>query len=202
MTDPASKKSDQIAAVLAARVVRGDFAPGEKLRQDQIAREFGTSHVPVREALLQLVAQGLAVSLPRRGVCAAPLDQRAVHELRVMRQALEPVALAQSIPHLSADQIEVAEEARDRCDAADNVHDWEEANRDFHNAIIAGCAMPRLTQEISNLQLLYARHFLAHHAGRWRQRIDADHQAIMAAIRDRDVARAGAVLQRHLARLV
>ncbi|RNF36014.1 GntR family transcriptional regulator [Paracoccus methylarcula] len=195
------KKSDHVAQTLAMEIVRGRFAPGEKLRQDRISQEFGTSHVPVREALLQLVAQGLAISLPRRGICVAPMDQTAIHELKVMRQALEPTALLHSVPNLTGEQIEAADEARLRCDAAQAVFEWEEANRSFHNLVIAGCGMPRLIEEIGKLQLLYARHFLAHHTARWRQRDDTDHQAIMSAIRARDARRASVVLQRHLSRL-
>ena len=61
--------------------------------------------------------------------------------------------------------------------------------------------MPRLSDEIHNLQLLYARHFLARHAERWKPRTDPDHQAIINAIHDRDAPRASAIMRRHLARL-
>lgn len=198
---PLDKKSDRVAQALIRQVVRGDFQPGEKLRQETISREYGVSHATVREALLRLAAQGLAVVQPRRGMCVAPLDRGALEELKLMRQALEPVALARSVPHLDASQITMAETYRLQCDAAETAFDWEEANRQFHMAIIAACAMPRLMAEIDSLQLLYARHFLARHALRWKRRHDPDHQAIMAAIRDRDAARACLVLQRHLARL-
>nr|WP_303626366.1 GntR family transcriptional regulator [Roseovarius sp. M141] len=198
---PHSKKSDQIARVLTMKIVRGEFRPGEKLGQDQIAREFGVSHVTVREALLHLSAQGLATSLPRRGMCVAPLDRNTVDELRLMRRALEPVALLQSVPKLTAAQISKAETVQAQCDAAETAFAWEEANRMFHMAIIAGCNMPRLTEEINNLQLLHARHFFAKYADRWKPRSEPDHHAIIAAIHDRDAPRADAILRRHLTRL-
>lgn len=201
MTGPQSKKSDHIARTLTMRVVRGELRPGEKLGQDNIAHEFGVSHVTVREALLHLSAQGLATSLPRRGMCVAPLDKNTVDELRLMRQALEPLALQQSVPRLTAAQIANAETIQAQGDAAKTALAWEEANRMFHMAIIAGCDMPRLTEEINSLQLLYARHFLAKHADRWRPRLDPDHHAIIAALHDRDAGRAGAILRRHLTRL-
>lgn len=201
MTALGTKKSDHIAQTLAIDIVHGHFEPGEKLRQDKIARDFGTSHVPVREALLHLEAQGLAISLPRRGMCVSPLDRKTIHELRLMRQALEPLALSQSIPQLTPEQIATADAARLRCDTAQTVLEWEEANRAFHLAIIAGCDMPRLINEINNLQLLYARHFLALSADRWRQREDADHKAIITAIEGRNVPVASAILQRHLSRM-
>ena len=71
--DPSPKaRNETIAArisrVLADRIIEGEIEPGTKLRQDHIAEEFQTSHVPVREAFRRLEAQGLAVSEPRRGV--------------------------------------------------------------------------------------------------------------------------------------
>lgn len=195
------KKSNQIAQALCEKIIRGELQPGEKLRQIAVSRDYGVSHATVREAMLQLAAQGLTIVLPRRGMCVAPLDRNAADELKVMRQALEPVALAHSIPNLTKTQIAKADKIRLTCDAAKTALDWEEANREFHMAIIAGCAMPRLTEEISNLQLLYARHFLAKHASNWKRRSDPDHLAIILAIKDRDIHRATAVLHRHLARL-
>lgn len=196
------KTSDLISDALTARIIQGSLGPGEKLRQEHIAREFAASHVPVREALLRLEAQGLAVSRPRQGVRVAPLDRGSILELRVMRTALEPVALTHSVPRLTSAQIELAEQARMECDAAQTVVAWEEANRAFHMATIAACDMPRLIGEVHHLQLLYARHFLSAHAQRWRQREDSDHAAIMSAIRNRNASLAVTVLNRHLARLV
>ncbi|WP_298966645.1 GntR family transcriptional regulator [uncultured Roseibium sp.] len=201
MTHQNTKKSDQIAELLAAGIVRGEIPPGEKLRQDQIAQDFQSSHVPVREALLRLVAQGLAISLPRRGVCVAPFDKSSVRELIVMRKALEPVALMNSVLNLTRAQIESAEEARLGCDDANSAQEWEEANRDFHLAIVSGCGMPRLVEEISNLQMLYARHFLAQFSDQWQKRADKDHQAILTAIYARDTDGAVEILRRHLAKL-
>lgn len=201
MSEPPLKKSEHIAQNLSAKIVRGDILPGEKLRQDLIAREFGVSQVTVREALLRLSSQGLAVSLPRRGMCVAPMDKSAIEELKVMRCALEPVALQRSVPNLTEEQIAQIEQAHDACNAAETSEAWEDANRRFHTAIIAGCPMPRLVAEIGNLQLLYAWHFNKRHTARWKRRDDPDHAAILAAIRDRDPDRARAVMQRHLARL-
>lgn len=201
MSDQQITKSDGIAHKLAARIVRGGFQPGEKLRQDLIARQFGVSQVTAREALMRLSSQGLAISLPRRGMCVAPIDQAAVEELQVMRCALEPVALQRSVPHLTPEQIAQIEQIHEDCNAAETSEDWEEANRRFHMAVIAACQMPRLIAEISNLQLLYAWHFNRRHTARWRRRDDPDHAAILAAIKDRDAVRARTVMQRHLARL-
>ena len=201
MSDQQIKKSDDIANKLSAKIVRGEFQPGEKLRQDLIAREFGVSQVTVREALLLLASQGLATSLPRRGMCVASMDRDAIEELQVMRSALEPIALQRSVPNLTSHQIAQIEQIHEECNAAETSEDWEDANRRFHMAIIAACEMPRLIAEVSKLQLLYAWHFNKRHTARWRQRDDPDHAAILNAIKDRDAMRAKSVMQRHLARV-
>lgn len=193
--------SDRITEELIFRIVRGEFAPGEKLRQDHIAEEFRVSHVPVREAFLRLVAKGLAVSKPHIGVRVAPLDPVDQRELKVMRAALEPVAILHSVQHLTAVQIDRAEEWRQICDSAQNIFDWEEANRAFHLATMAACGMPRLIEEVTNLQLRGARYILVHYKDRWKRRVDMDHHAIMAAIRRRDTKAAAATVERHLSRM-
>lgn len=178
-----------------------ELKPGEKLRQDLIAREFGVSQVTVREALLNLASKGLTVAVPRRGMCVAPMDQNAIQELRVMRRALEPVALLHSVPNLTTRQIALIEQVHEECDSATTAEDWEDANQRFHMAVIAACNMPRMIAEIRNLQVLYAWHFNNLHTAKWRQRADPDHAAILAAIKDRDAAKAHSVMQRHLTRL-
>lgn len=197
-----SLSPDGIADELTVRIVRGDLAPDAKLRQDHIAEEFQVSHVPVREAFLRLVARGLAVSKPNIGVRVAPLDQAAQREVKLMRAALEPVALMHSVPNLTQDEIGRLEALRLTCDQADNIHDWEAANRAFHLGTMAACGMPPLLEEVGNLQLHGARHMLVQYRARWKPRPDADHRALMAAIRTRDVKAAVATAERHLGRSV
>src|SRR5579863_6598502 len=91
----------RIADSVAERIISGALQPGAPLRQDHVAREFSSSHVPVREAFRKLEAQHLVVSLPRRGVRVAPLDAAAIREISEMRAALEVVALRHAAPRLT-----------------------------------------------------------------------------------------------------
>ncbi|CAM5216199.1 DNA-binding transcriptional regulator, GntR family OS=Bosea thiooxidans OX=53254 GN=SAMN05660750_01446 PE=4 SV=1 [Bosea thiooxidans] len=86
MTKPAEDTiAVRIAKALAERIISGAIEPGARLRQDHVAKEFATSHVPVREAFRRLEAQGLAVSEPRRGVRVASFDLAEVKEVALMR---------------------------------------------------------------------------------------------------------------------
>ena len=136
--------ASRISRVLAERIISGVLTPGERLRQDHIAEEFGASHVPVREAFRLLEAQGLAVSEPRRGVRVAAFDLKEVREVAEMRAVLEVLALRHAIPHLTAAILDRAEAATVAADTSRDVRSWEAANRAFHRLILEPCGMPRL----------------------------------------------------------
>ncbi len=198
----ANERDDTIASrisrVLADRIIRGEIAPDARLRQDHIAEEFGTSHVPVREAFRRLEAQGLAVNLPRRGVRVASFDLKEVREVAEMRAALEGLALRHASQHLTSAILDAAEEATREGDAAADVHAWEEANRRFHRLILAPCGMARLLAAIDDLHAASARFLFSAWQSGWEKRTDHDHRAILAALRQGRTDEAAAILQKHV----
>lgn len=192
--------ADSIFDTLSQRIVTGDLPPGEKLRQDHIARAFDTSHVPVREALLRLEARGLARSEPRRGMRVTALDPAEVREVIEMRAVLEPLALRHAIQNLTPRALKRADDARIACDEATDMPTWETRNRIFHRAILTPCARPRLLHAIDDLHIASARHLFAHWSKRWTHRVDADHAAIVQAMKRRDTETATSILVRHIRR--
>lgn len=190
--------ADRIYDSLSDQIIRGTLPPGEKLRQDHIARDFDTSHVPVREAFLKLQAHGLAVSQPRRGMRVSELDPAELREVTDMRTTLEVLALQHAGLLMTSADLHRAEEARKACDAAEDLPTWEARNRAFHRAILTPCQMPRLLATIDDLHLASARHLLANWKTGWTQREDKDHAAILQLLRRRDVSAACELLRRHL----
>jgi DNA-binding GntR family transcriptional regulator len=202
MTKPAEDTiAVRIARALAERIIAGTIEPGSRLRQDHIAEEFETSHVPVREAFRRLEAQGLAISEPRRGVRVASFDLSEVKEVAAMRAALEVLALRHAAPHLTAAILDQAEQARRDCDATTNVRAWEEANRRFHRTLVAPCGMKRLLATIDDLHAASARFLFSAWRSEWEARTDQDHRAILNALRNGDLETAIATLARHAQRL-
>lgn len=198
MTKPAEDTiAVRIAKALAERIIAGVIEPGSRLRQDHIAEEFETSHVPVREAFRRLEAQGLAISEPRRGVRVASFDLSEVKEVAAMRAALEVLALRHAAPHLTAAILDSAEQARRDCDAATDVRAWEEANRRFHRALVAPCGMKRLLATIDDLHAASARFLFSAWRSEWESRTDHDHRTILNALRSGDLETATATLARH-----
>ncbi|MGN6467138.1 MAG: GntR family transcriptional regulator [Rhizobiaceae bacterium] len=190
--------ADRISRILAERIISGMIEAGARLRQDHIAEEFGTSHVPVREAFRRLEAQGLAVSEPRRGVRVAGFSLEEVREVAEMRAALEVLALRHAASHLTRAILDEAEAAIAAGDSARDVQAWEEANRTFHRLVLSPCRMPRLLRSIDDLQTASARFLFSGWRAEWEAPTDRDHRAILAALRSGQVENACAVLARHV----
>ena len=189
----------RIADSIGQRIISGALQPDAPLRQDQIAREFNSSHVPVREAFRQLEAQQLVVAVPRRGVRVAPLDANSVKEIAEMRAALEVVALRNAAPKLNSSHLARIELALIEGDNAETIQDFEMANRAFHQALMEPCAMPRLLARLDGLQLANSRLvFAMARSSGWRPRSNQDHRLILQALRARNVDQACNLLARHI----
>src|SRR5579872_2335576 len=147
----------RIAGAIAEQIISGALAPNTPLRQDHVARQFGSSHVPVREAFRQLEAQHLVISIPRRGVRIAPLDAASVREIVEMRAALEVVALRHAASRMTPAHLAKIELALIECDNAETLQDFEAANRAFHQALVTPCGMPRLLASLDGLQRANSR---------------------------------------------
>ena len=197
--DENSTVAARIAEAIADRIIAGTLKPDAPLRQDHVAREFNSSHVPVREAFRQLEAQHLVIALPRRGVRVAPLDAAAIREIAEMRAALEVVALRHAAPRLTQAHLAKIELALIEGENAETLQEFEAANRAFHQALVAPCGMPRLLASLDGLQRANSRlvFAMARTAG-WRPRSNQDHRLILQALRARDLEQASSLLARHI----
>jgi DNA-binding GntR family transcriptional regulator len=155
--------------------------------------------VPVREAFRKLEAQGLVVSEPRRGVRVAPLDPATVMEVAEIRAALEVLALRHAVPKVTEADLSIADAAQSEGEASADISVWEAANRRFHRALVAPCAMPRLMANIDDLHQVSARFmFATWQELEWQPRSDDEHRVILARLRARTVEGATAALEHHI----
>jgi DNA-binding GntR family transcriptional regulator len=191
--------ADRIAAALAHRIIIGDLAPGERLRQDALAFEYNASQAPVREAFLRLEAQRLVVSRPRRGLCVAPIEPHDEREIVAMRSALEVLALRHVRVQPGGRQLAQLDEALMAGYAARDLSEWEASNRAFHVRLAELSGMPRLIASISDLTLAYSRHvFSMERSAHWTPRSNHDHQQIYEAILQGDITTAAIFLENHI----
>jgi DNA-binding GntR family transcriptional regulator len=164
-----------------------------------VAAQFGVSQAVAREAFRALEARGLLVSLPRRGVRVPPLDRASVHELVVMRAALEPVALRAALALPARQWVDAAERAIDDAEHSTQVADWEAANQRFHLALVDGCGMPRMVRCIEDLHLASARYLHACWADlAWQVQSQDEHRQIVRLVRRKRHEEACTVLRDHI----
>jgi DNA-binding GntR family transcriptional regulator len=142
-------RAQDVARRLREAIHDGRLKPGQPVRQESVALEFGVSRIPVREALRQLEAEGLVVHKPHSGARVAALDYAECEEIYKMRERLEPLALAESIGRLTDEQLAHAHAlAEGLKELKGDPQHWLDGDRQLHLACYAGVPTPRLLQTI------------------------------------------------------
>ena len=108
-------------------IVDGTLAPGEQLRDQELAVWLGVSRTPVREALLRLQQAGLVASLPGRSTTVASLDHRAARDAQAVVAQMHRLAVHDAVGHLTADDLDRMRDANARFRAALEAGDAEAA---------------------------------------------------------------------------
>ena len=192
---------EAVLAELRRAIVTGELRPGEQVRQDALAEQFGVSRVPLREALKILEGEGQVTYLPHRGYFVAELDVADLREVYRLRELLETEAVRAAVPTLTdADVAEITTVAAevDRAAAAGDLLAMAAANRRFHFRLIEAARMPRLARLVRILwDATDAYRSLYYASIDHRRTVQKEHQAVLAALRDRDVERAVRVLTEH-----
>lgn len=121
-----------VLKTLREAILDGRLAGGTHLVQSDLATELGVSVTPVREALRDLAAEGLVEVDPHRGALVRTLDLAEVQELYELRMTLEPLMVRRSMASISAEQIERAGSLHRKMQLTENIGEWVELNRQFH----------------------------------------------------------------------
>ncbi|WP_207457279.1 GntR family transcriptional regulator [Herbiconiux sp. SYSU D00978] len=141
---------DDVHASLRAAIVDGTLAPGERLRDAELAEWLGVSRTPIREALLRLERAGLVVTLPGRSTTVAPIDHRDLMDAQDVASSLHELAVRLAVPHLSSEELDEMRAAnRDFADALDRSDADAALSADdrFHAVAVAACGNA-LVQEL------------------------------------------------------
>jgi len=189
----------QIAATLRQRILAGELAPGAQLRQDRVAAEFGSSHIPVREAFRNLEQEGLVEHQPRRGAFVAPLYPAEAEEVTLMRVALEPLAIRLAVPNLTDGDLAAARKFATEAEAEIDIAARRAANWAFHRALYAPCDRRRILTTIETLWLQVDRYFATvWHLDDNAARAPAEHEAILSAAEAGEASRAASLVRGHV----
>ncbi|WP_426960100.1 GntR family transcriptional regulator [Muricoccus radiodurans] len=158
---PTRSFPDAVAAALREGILTGRLPAGTQLKQDHLARHFGTSRAPVREALQVLTGEGLLIVNRHRGITVAPADPNDLQEIAELRTMLEAHALRLSIPNLTASDMDEAAALLDEADTApcdpigqSDLH-WR-----FHRTLMRRAERPRVLAQVESLHIAVSRYLL------------------------------------------
>ncbi len=184
---------------LLAEIRDGQLAPGDRLRETELAHRFGVSRTPVREAIRQLEADGLVTHLPRVGATVRKLEYSEVMELYEMRVVLECAAARMAAR--SASDVEIIEIEAIAAELA-SVGKGTEAsrlNRQFHRALLDAAKNRFLSKSMFSLQraLMILGPTTLSDAERYDGAVK-EHRAIIEALIARDGATAEAAMRAHI----
>lgn len=183
---------ERTVAALRTDVLTGELRPGDQLIQETIAERHGVSRIPVREALQALASEGLVSYYPNRGYFVTELSATDLIEVYRLRRLLETEAIEHAVPMLTDADIEHLRELSAAVDQAAAGHDLvrlTEANRAFHFALFECAGMPRMTKLLRQLwdaSDVYRSLYFQQPTN--RDRVSREHEQMLQALADRDVA--------------
>jgi DNA-binding GntR family transcriptional regulator len=193
----------RVADEMRNAILRGVYPPGTRLRQEELAGQYGASRVPVREALRILESDGLVTTVANAGAWIARLSLDECVELYQVRERIEPLLLRYSLPNLddvAVDRLaELAVQMRD----SDDLEQFLALDREFHLGSYAGATTSFLgatVERLWNTTQHYRRAFTRLMDDGNHRIIHDEHHMLVAAIRDRDSEEAERVLLGHIRR--
>jgi DNA-binding GntR family transcriptional regulator len=203
MTTDGSVGSARVASYLREAILGGRLRPGDRIRQEEVAERLGASRLPVREALRMLEAEGLTELEPHKGARVPRLTRHEVEVIYQMRERLEPLALAESLPRLTAADHERLGRLQQRIEENDDLEKFLDLDRDFHLLTYRGCPVEPLNSAVARLwnsTQHYRRSYVMLGGADRMWLVHAEHRLILDAVVRRDVTDGERYLQGHIRR--
>jgi DNA-binding GntR family transcriptional regulator len=194
-------KSQTIYRALREQILSNEVVSGTRLVLRQLANQFDTSDIPVREALRMLERDGLVEMVPYRGARVTTLTAREIEETYFIRGHLESIATGLAAERITDEELTVLDGLMMRMRRAVEAQDgpvFSEINQEFHRTIVAACGnemLRDLTMDIWQRHSGFQRVFRMV-PGRLAAS-QAEHEGIMAALRARDSERAAKLALWH-----
>lgn len=192
-----------VASQIRERILKREISGGDPLRQEAIAKSFGISIIPVREALRQLEAEGLVELKTHRGAIATELTLDKALEWIHLRRLIETDLLGMALDHITEEHLARAERILGKFNAALHqrleMDHWTQFNWEFHSALYAPADRPETMKVLESLhnkcdryirlQLLGADHI---------ERAQKEHGELIDLCRKRQKRAAKALLLQHI----
>lgn len=196
------KAAEQIRLEIEDGIRNGRLRPGDAINEAELIRQHDVSRTPVREALLQLQAQGLLTSLPRGGMVVAKMNLPQLLALWELLAELEGYAARLACERMTDAERAALASAHHEAAAAVKDEDrdlWRICNQKFHDVLYRGCRNPYLRDEILRIRALtgvYRQHAFSASGkvkASWEQ-----HAALVDAILKHDQKAAYDLMVTHL----
>jgi DNA-binding GntR family transcriptional regulator len=194
--------AEEIRTRLADDIVKGRLPPGLSLEEIELSRQFGVSRTPVREAIRQLEAMGLAKPRPRRGAVVALITRDTLDQMFAVMAELEAMCARESALHMTAaerDALVALHRSALPLIQRGDIPEYYDMNDDFHDLIYAGSHNGFLAEMTASVRQRVApfRRAQFSHGGRLRLSHE-EHERVVRAILARDGAAAGAAMLAHI----
>lgn len=188
-----------VADLLRSEIERGTLPPGTRLRQSDLARRFGVSTTPVREALASLQAEGLIRIDAHRGAIVFTPTVEDMTQCFQIRRELEPLAAGAAVSNLSDADLDALEALVRQMRSVSDFDTWVDLNDRFHMQIYAASGNARLQDIIDSLRKSsrYYIHLYVEH-GHATSKADDEHEAIVQACRAHDARKVCSLMRRHV----
>lgn len=200
---PNSVLSTRIADKLRDAILSGELSPGERIRQEDLAEQFGASRIPVREALRILVTDGLVNMVSNSGAWVSSLTQEECSEQYQIRERLEPLLLRYSMPQLTDHDMSLMTALVQQMKETTDIEDFMRLDREFHWVTYSGATTNTLTEMIErlwNTTQPYRRVFTRMVRSGGIEITHLEHELLVEAIKRQDNEEAERILHGHIRR--
>lgn len=201
--EPPVRVGTSVHELLRAKILTGELGPGSRLAVPALAKQLGVSRSPVRDAVLQLVREGLAIEEFNRGAIVYVPPRSALVSLYHAREALEGMAARLAAVSISAPEIDQLGAVLDEHEAIDTTDFARHLELDarFHRLTRDATASPVLIRMLEEIQGQVIVAMRATNVTVGVRGATADHRAIFDALTRHDADAAEAAARAHISRL-
>ena len=195
---------EEIKTYITGLIVGGEYAPGQRLIETQIARELGVSQAPIREAIRDLERAGVLVTEAYKGTFVRKLSSEDLKNVYIVRAELEGLAIRTAVPLISDREIQELEliiEKMIDATADANINEQISLDSSFHSVLVEASQNSILKQIWENICIPQWTYFGTYRFRENNSPLVIRHRPILEAVRSRNAEKAVELMRRHFLEL-
>ncbi len=181
---------ERIVDSIKEAVIKGDLKPGERVPEPDIAKKFGISRTPIREAFRQLETEGFITVTPRKGAIVSPITDKDVRDFYAIKSVLEGYAAKAACSKLTEKDMQKMESLNEqmiRCAEKNDAKTFSKIDNQFHDVFLKACGNEKLGKLLHMLVQQFERFRIASISlpGRMKESVE-QHVDIVDAFKKKD----------------